>query len=664
MTSWPEPPTWFVRVCGAVVVVSAVVAFVGAVRIGVTVDETFHVMRLSNFLEHGWYLLDDDLGATGEPGAWVGDRYVYAPVTTLLLHGLNVVLGNETWSTVATSPAAYATRHLAVAVTGLVGVAATAATARLVSGSWRWGVVAAGVLSAMPMWWGHAMFNVKDVPVGTGYALVTLGCVAALLPAAAGRRRLLGPLLVAAGVLLTVGTRPAMWATLGASVGWAVLVLAWRGRSHHRPLRDAGVLALAGVAPLVALAGVYPPVFGHPLAWLPGSVSDSSSQEMVSSRAYLPFAIAATVPVVLLVVGLLGSYGRFAAWVRGRSGLLAGTTPLTVLLLVQALLMPVLLVAVSAAVSGGLRHVLFVAPAAAVLVAGGLATLLHDFGRRGRRVLLGVVTVGVLSPTVAQVQLFPYSYAYANELAGALDLAPAADFWQASFREYADDLPGDAFVVCGAAVGDEGRPTRRMPNGGQSWLVLGEDCRTPPLGVLAPWAGSGAGEAAEVVPGSFVSLRVRFDPASTGCRDLGDVTRRRLFDEVLLSTAQVCPLVLPDYAGPVVLDGAGRGADVLLDGWSGPAGAATVTARDRASLGFHLAAAVRPVLRVTGLADGDVEFLLNNRPAVARATATGWVVSAAQPLEELGEAGNVVLTFVADGGPVRVSGVEVVEDRG
>lgn len=667
MSGWPPPPRWLVWLSCALVLVAAVVCVLGAFRIGVTVDETFHVVRLQNYLDHGWYLLDDDLSA-GEVGSWVGDAYVYAPVTTLLLHGANVVLGNETWGTVSTSSDAYLVRHLGIVLIGAAGVAATAAVARRVSGSWRWGLVAAGMLSALPMWWGHAMFNVKDVPVGTGYMLVTLGCMYALRgPSAAsdalrGRRTWLGPAAVAAGMLLTIGTRPAMWVALGPAIAWTALVVARTATPDSSPSwpRRVAVLAVSALAPLVLLAAVYPAVFARPDLWLLGSAFDSSSNDMVSSRGHLPFAIASTVPIVLLVVGLLGSYGRFASW-RSRRHLFTGRAPLMVLLLLQALLLPVLLVVSSAPVSGGLRHVLFAAPAVAVLMAAGLAQLFDDAGMRGRQVLAGIAGIGMVLPVATSIQLFPYSYAYANELASAMDLDSQADFWQASFREYADELGTGDFVVCGATTDEEGRPLREMPNGGQSWLDLSRPCTGQSLGVLAPYGPGGASaDVQDEVKGEFVAMRVRFEPPSAGCREIGRVTRPRLLDTVLLSTAELCPLVLTPYQGALDLDGAGRGSAYLLGGWSGDGGDAYVTVDHRASLGFALHGGLGAArVTVTGEADGDVVFLLNNRSAVSRPTAGGWEVVAGGPLPELGSSDNVVLTVVTTGGAARISAVEV-----
>ena len=49
-------------------------------RVGyIETDEPAHVLRYANLQEHGWYLLDDDFDGD-EPGSWVTDQYVYAPV--------------------------------------------------------------------------------------------------------------------------------------------------------------------------------------------------------------------------------------------------------------------------------------------------------------------------------------------------------------------------------------------------------------------------------------------------------------------------------------------------------------------------------------------------------------------------------------------------------
>src|SRR6185295_5298256 len=129
-------------------------------------DEPAHVIRYQNLHEHGWYLLDDDL-VGDEPGAWVTDQYVYAPVFTQVLHGVNRALGLDPSGALGTSIHAYAARHLVVGLCGLIGVLAVAGIGRRLFGSWSWGLVAAATLMAIPMWPGLCMFDVKDIPPAT-----------------------------------------------------------------------------------------------------------------------------------------------------------------------------------------------------------------------------------------------------------------------------------------------------------------------------------------------------------------------------------------------------------------------------------------------------------------------------------------------------------------
>ncbi|CUR60134.1 membrane hypothetical protein [metagenome] len=661
MSPWGDPPRWLIWLCAAVIVAGAALTVAGAFRIGITVDETFHVVRLRNYFDHGWYLLDDDLGPSG-PGAWVTDSYVYAPVTALFLHLLNVVVGNEAWSGVSTSADAYVVRHLGVALLAAWTVASVAVATRLVSGSWRWGVVASAVLVALPMWSGHAMFNVKDVPVAAGYTFATLGCmVLVTLDRSARRRRAVAVLLLFVGVVLAVGTRPAIWPGLAAAIGLVAVA------SLPRPGRAGQVwriadLAVGSIAGLAVLAVIYPSVYTHPVRWALGAASESAGYQGERFWAYIPVMVMCTVPVVLLVFGVVGSVARFRRRVAGRD-----TTPLghrdvmMALVVSQALLLPVILMIRVPSLNGGLRHLLFAAPAVAILMASGIAQVRGDMSsKRARTVVAAVAAAGMAVPLATQVQLFPLAYSYGNPLSDAAGLDVPADFWQASFREYADVIPSGAHVVCGAEKRD-GHLLRQMPFGGQSWLALSQDCATVgALSVLQPYLEPTGARGGAVGP-DFVALIWRGD-APDDCTEIGRVTRRRLATEVVASRALLCPLVLSDYEGPIAVDGAGNGARYLLGGWTADGGDPDITVEDRASLGFRTEGVDGVArLRVRGTADGNVDFLVNNVPARVQDSSGSWLVRPAAPLPELGEPGNLVLTMVVTGGRARVSHVEVEE---
>src|SRR5690606_32466200 len=111
---------------------------------------------------------------------------------------------------------------------------AVASIARVLSGGWRWGVVTAAVLVSLPTWSGHAMMNIKDVPVATGYSLVTLSCVLLICRGSVRpRARIATAALLSLGLVVAVGTRPGVWPGIAAACGLVVLhLLISSGREH------------------------------------------------------------------------------------------------------------------------------------------------------------------------------------------------------------------------------------------------------------------------------------------------------------------------------------------------------------------------------------------------------------------------------------------------
>ncbi|MFC6343530.1 hypothetical protein ACFP8W_16210, partial [Nocardioides hankookensis] len=110
----------------AVLAVTTVMVFVGGWRTGVSWDETYHVLRMRNYLGPGWYLLNGDL-LDGKPGPWEDQQFVYAPVTMSLLHLWSLAAGTDGSGEVSATATAYAARHLGLGLLSL-GCLAAAAT--------------------------------------------------------------------------------------------------------------------------------------------------------------------------------------------------------------------------------------------------------------------------------------------------------------------------------------------------------------------------------------------------------------------------------------------------------------------------------------------------------------------------------------------------------
>ncbi len=630
----------------AVVCLGAAMAVAGALRTGVSWDEPFHVMRLRNHLEHGWFALDWSV-ADGASASGDTNTLVYAPVTMLLLHALTVAAGQETWGTVATTPEAYAVRHVGVVVIGLLGTAAAAATTRILLGSWRWGVVTAAALLALPMWTGHLMFNIKDVPVATGYTLTTLGLVAVVSPAQTLGWRALRVAGLAAGIVLMVGTRPAMASAV--LVGAVVLGLgAVASRSHPGPDagpgrgslgRDTVVDAVSGaVLAGLVLAVAYPDLVTRPWLLVRSADQSSSFRESDSSDPfYIPFYLVSQFPLLLQALAVLGVVAAIRV-VRRRWRLEPAQAVRLALVAAQLSALPLVGVARGSELYNGLRQVLFVVPAWAVLVTVGLAHALSWAQRRGgiRPMLVGAAAVVALAAPVAdQVALFPYQYTYYNL---ALDLTGAdvqSDYWRTSVPELLDRIPTDGQVVCGPTRSSRLGATDGSPSAAgvdDTDMLAGRyssdssvDCRIDPLGPLSSrWAADGLPLTDTLPRDEFYVVIDRDHGTPANCTRLAQVSRHRHGREISMSYVAHCRLE------PRPLDGTvdftrlpGENMDPPLwayapAGWTGYASTTAIDAAyAEASLTFSLPprCSAGCSLEVDADAPPDLVVTVNEDPA-------------------------------------------------
>jgi hypothetical protein len=478
-----------------VLCVATVLAVLGALRTGITTDEPIHVMRLRNYFDNGWYALDWDYRGDG-PGGDGTNTFVYAPVTMLLLHAWSVLWGSEGWHDVATTPHAYDVRHLGVVVIGLVGVAAVAAIGRVVLRHWRWGLVAAAALAAIPMWTGHEMFNVKDVPVATGHTLATLGLLLFVRKERPGTRlRLAGAGCLVAGLVLTLGTRPGMWPGL-----LVLLVVAVLGVVLGSSTRRAAVVALIELAgscavAAAALVAVYPHVFGSPLRSL-SRTSESSSSFLdgeKSDRLYVPRHLAEEMPTLLLAFALTGAVvAATMLWRQRRSSPVPAAR--IALVGVQAFTLPVLAIVMGSDLYHGLRQLLFAIPALAVLAAYGMAWVLKSPPSRRRRWLAAGTVAALVLPVVDQMTLQPYQTTYVNLATDLVsgpfvraDKRPGGDYWRVSIPELIKGVPLDRQLLCKATVDKESNVAFPFTNGGEAFSTSRSvDCREEANGPLAP----------------------------------------------------------------------------------------------------------------------------------------------------------------------------------
>jgi hypothetical protein len=354
----------------------------------------------------------------------------------------------------------FATRRVAGAVIGVVGLFVTWRTARHVAGPLA-GFVALTLLAVCPLYYGHMFMNPKDAPFAVAMAILLLGQVRALqeyprLSIATGA-------LLGAGAGLAFGSR--IMGGFGALEFAAALgfILALRARQEG-VARAASELTgfLVRLLPAMLLAYVV-----MALVW-PWSALDprnpfraveyfsrffekpwselfAGSVVLVTEmpRTYVPTLFALKLPEVLLGLGLAGI--AIAAWmivqeqtpIRPRAALL--------LVLLAVLLPPMFAVVLRPAMYNGIRHFVFVVPPLVVL--GGVAAARLHEAARGIRFLatVGILlfALGAALPLLEMVRLHPYEYTYFNSLSGGMRNARKRymlDYWGLSLKQASDGL--------------------------------------------------------------------------------------------------------------------------------------------------------------------------------------------------------------------------------
>lgn len=343
-------------------------------------------------------------------------------------------------------------RHLFVGLVALLALPGVA----LLGSRFREPLVPALSLVALlmlPRFVGHAFNNSKDIPLAVAFVWFILtaswlfadrdlrwrrvvACGAALgvtLWARPGVFPLLAVLLAiaaAAGFLLGEHARPVA-ATGGtartaaalltvAAIGWVLMVLPWPW-AHASPLSN----------PIQAMrvAASFP-------VELPVLFEGEMYRSGALPRRYAVEFLAITTPpglLVLALVGLLLCLGRVARGSQGRARATAG------MLVAWSVLPLTLTVVLRPNLYDGIRHLLFVLPAVALLAGLGGSWLVEQAGSGLRRKgALVAVAVTILAPLPAMLRLHPYEMTYFNAFVGGTGGADGrfeTDYWASSYGE-------------------------------------------------------------------------------------------------------------------------------------------------------------------------------------------------------------------------------------
>lgn len=342
----------------------------------------------------------------------------------------------------------YQLRHILCAMLGIGGIAASAATARLIAGP-RAGLIAAVALTLCGAWYG-AMFNhTKDIPFAAAMTGATLFLVRLARRLPSPRATDVAAFGLLAGAALGVRS---LGLLLFVYLGLAMLIyLPWDERGGAR-MRFAASSALktfpAAVSAYLIMIAVWPWAALSPLNPIRGLFAFSEFHYAIRTvfagrvyqmadvpRIYVPDYLLIRVPLITLAgaaLAMISLVWQTLEQQRRRDLALVSLT-IIVPLASQVLF--------HGPAFTGMRHFLFLLPPLAVLAGVGFSELVDTLEMNGRRLAAGAIAlVGAcfLWEGATLIRLHPYENLSYNALVGGL---PGAfrrydlDYWFNSMPE-------------------------------------------------------------------------------------------------------------------------------------------------------------------------------------------------------------------------------------
>ena len=391
----------------------------------------------------------------------------------------------------------------------------------------------------LPLWVGMSHMNFKDMPVAVGLSLLSAGLILAYRRGRPGHSGTLASalVLISMGSFLAIGTRVGAIVLVviisGLSAAWWLL-LAIRRKTLPRATQTIAVTGIRLAASILML-------------WMTNPVANIDTPRLIldSIRVSGSFPIDFTVRVAGVDVATTNLPLWYApAWVAAQLPLALWVWVLVVLVLVvpvarkfgcgyvtrgaehlfpvlvQAVVLPILIIASGATLYDGIRHLLFAVPAGIAILILLLRNVLSPWNQpqRIRITLVALILAGVSFNVFAVARWFPYSYAFINPIAGAN--APSRDweldYWGVSAREGVERL-------------------RRY--GTQEVLVIPNSDMAVPYGGIA--SASSSSDGSDTV-GVYAFLRFGADlPSSSKCTDVFAIER----DGQILGRGGMCPLI-------------------------------------------------------------------------------------------------------------------------
>ncbi|HAA77998.1 TPA: hypothetical protein DCE37_23100 [Candidatus Latescibacteria bacterium] len=406
------------RIIAALGLVYAAIVAVTHRDYGINLDEMLHVDYGRSVVD--WYLS----GFTVRHIFSYTNIWLYGGLYDTIVHLITLLVPYDLFHT----------RHLVNAAVGFVGVVGAYELAKTIGKSPRAGLIAACMLLLIPRYYGHVLFNHKDIPFAVGY--VWSLCLILKSMDSFPRVPLKTAVLTGAAIGATCGIRVA-----GAILGlYYLLAVALILRPECRYLDWRACFRTFGLTGIVAWALMivcWPWVHANPITRpalaltmisdFPFNISTLfDGQVYLSSEIpwyYAPKWLLIAVPEFLLVGIIVTGIEVFLRRSAGDHPLIFG--------LFGALFPVVYVVLTDASLYNGMRHLLLVVPPLCAVAAVATDRLI-DRGQPSSRFTLAIIVLSVLLTLVDTIRLHPNQYVYFNRLLGG-GLASAASRYDTDY---------------------------------------------------------------------------------------------------------------------------------------------------------------------------------------------------------------------------------------
>jgi hypothetical protein len=351
----------------------------------------------------------------------------------------------------------FAIRHLVSALFALATVPALYGLARLMGRPWA-GPVAGVILLSMPVFFGHAFINSKDIPLACAFAWAMLALAWLFQDGGFTWSRVI---VAGMGLGFPLAVRPGVWPLL---VGFLLLAMLYTDLMRRRhggtdttgrsPPKLAAILVVSWLVMVLVWPWAHENPLVHPLIGIaaagsfPTLVEVLFAGELFSSdalpRRFLVQMLGLQTPIPVVLFSLPGLW-----WAAVRSWRDEAKEGLVHFLLLAWFVVPIgAWTALTPNLYDNTRHFLFILPALALLAALGVVEVVRRIPKGRARFGVGAVTaMFIILPVRDVIRLHPYEYTYFNALAGGVGQAVEhyeTDYWVTSYRKGAEWISREA----------------------------------------------------------------------------------------------------------------------------------------------------------------------------------------------------------------------------